>query len=58
MDQDFYKQIIDAMSDGVYFVNRKRQVMYWNKAAEELSGFTSDEMIGRALRGQHAQSCG
>ena len=47
MDQDFYKQIIDAMSDGVYFVNRKRQVMYWNKAAEELSGFTSDEMIGR-----------
>ncbi|PLW76664.1 sensor domain-containing diguanylate cyclase [Cohaesibacter celericrescens] len=47
MDQNFYEKILDSLSDGVYFVNRKRQVLYWNKAAENLSGYTSEEVIGK-----------
>jgi diguanylate cyclase (GGDEF)-like protein/PAS domain S-box-containing protein len=44
---DFYKSLLDEISDGVYFVNRDRVITYWNKAAEELSGYTGREVIGR-----------
>ena len=44
---DFYKGLLDEISDGVYFVNRDRVITYWNKAAEELSGYTGREVIGR-----------
>lgn len=47
LDQAFYKTILDSLNDGVYFVNRKRQVLYWNKAAERLSGYSAEEMIGK-----------
>lgn len=47
LDQVFYKTILDSLNDGVYFVNRKRQVLYWNKAAERLSGYSAKEMIGK-----------
>ena len=47
MDQSFYKEILDSLHDGIYFVNRRREVQYWNKAAEQLSGYTAEEMIGR-----------
>jgi diguanylate cyclase (GGDEF)-like protein/PAS domain S-box-containing protein len=44
---DFYKNMLDEISDGVYFVNRDRVITYWNKSAEELSGYTGKEVIGR-----------
>ncbi len=44
---DFYKGLLDEISDGVYFVNRDRVITYWNKAAEELSGYSGQEVIGR-----------
>ncbi len=44
---DFYKSVLDEISDGVYFVNRDRVITYWNKSAEELSGYTGREVIGR-----------
>ncbi|WP_316860238.1 sensor domain-containing diguanylate cyclase [uncultured Cohaesibacter sp.] len=47
MDAEFYRSILDVMSDGVYFVNRKRQVLFWNKAAEELSGYRAEEILGK-----------
>ena len=47
MDQAFYRTILDSLNEGVYFVNRKRQVLYWNKAAEELSGYSQDDILGK-----------
>ena len=44
---DFYKSLLDEISDGVYFVNRDRVITYWNKSAEELSGYSGKEVIGR-----------
>jgi len=49
-DQDFYKKIIDNLYDGVYFVDRDRVITYWNKGAERISGYTSQQMIGRSCR--------
>ncbi|MDC0335333.1 GGDEF domain-containing protein [Pseudodesulfovibrio sp.] len=48
MDQEFYKELLDSLTDGVYFVDLKRQVTYWNKAAERLSGYTAKEIMGKS----------
>lgn len=45
-----YKLIFDNMINGVYFVNRQRQITYWNKAAETISGYKAEEVIGKSCR--------
>ena len=46
-DPDFYKDILDQMSDGVFFVNRQRQILYWSKGAHRLTGYRAEEVVGR-----------
>ena len=43
-----YDRILDNIADGVYFVSARRKIVYWNKGAEEITGFTSSEAVGRA----------
>lgn len=43
---DFYKELLDNLPDGVYFVDRERRITYWNKGAERLSGFSAAEVVG------------
>lgn len=47
MDEEFFKSLLDNLSEGVYFVNRERQITYWNKASEQISGFSAEEVMGR-----------
>jgi len=46
-EEDFYKNILFNISDGVYFVDKNRKITYWNKSAEAITGFKSDEIIGK-----------
>lgn len=39
--------LIDQMYDGVYFIDNNHRITVWNKAAERLTGFSADEVIGR-----------
>ena len=34
MNQNFYKEIIDNLYEGVYFVDRDRVITYWNKGMD------------------------
>lgn len=43
---DLYKELLDRMSDGVYFVDQSRKILYWNEGATQLSGYKPDEVIG------------
>jgi diguanylate cyclase (GGDEF)-like protein/PAS domain S-box-containing protein len=45
--QNFYKDVLDNLYDGVYFADRARRITYWNKGAERISGFTSAEVLGK-----------
>jgi diguanylate cyclase (GGDEF)-like protein/PAS domain S-box-containing protein len=47
---DFYKDLIDNLYDGVYFVDRERTVTYWNKGAERITGYKSSQVVGRGCR--------
>lgn len=46
MEKKFYQDLLDKMSDGVYFVNRDRAITYWNDGAERISGYSAQEVLG------------
>lgn len=46
-DNDLHKTIVENLADGVYVVDRGRQITYWNRGAERISGYGSDEVVGR-----------
>lgn len=42
-----YREVLDSLSEGVYFVDREGRITLWNKGAERLSGFRNEEVSGR-----------
>lgn len=42
-----FKHVVDSLPDGVYVTDRERRITYWNHAAEVLSGYTAEEVLGR-----------
>lgn len=46
-DAAFYRGILDQMSDGVYFVDRTRRILFWSEGARRLTGYSSEEVVGR-----------
>lgn len=38
------------MSDGVYFVDSDRNILYWNDGAFRLSGYRANEFISRSCQ--------
>lgn len=45
--EEFYRSLLDNLSDGVYLVNRQRRITYWNRGAERLTGYSAAEVVGR-----------
>ena len=41
-----YKNILDDLYDGLYIVDPDRKIIYWNRAAEKITGFRADEVEG------------
>ncbi len=44
---DIYGAIISKMQDGAYFVDTNRKILFWNAAAERITGYTKEEIIGK-----------
>jgi PAS domain S-box-containing protein len=49
-DPSFYKELLDHMSDGVYFVDADRKILYWNEGAFLMSGYSAHELVGRSCQ--------
>jgi len=43
---DVTMSVLDHISDGVYIVNTNRKIIYWNKAAEKITGYKARETVG------------
>jgi len=41
---EFYKNLLDNLYDGVYFLDRQRSIHYWNKGAERITGYLREEV--------------
>jgi diguanylate cyclase (GGDEF)-like protein/PAS domain S-box-containing protein len=46
MDQSIHTTMLEHLFEGVYFVDPERRIAFWNRAAEELTGFPRNEVIG------------
>ncbi len=42
-----YKHILDNISDGIYVITPQRRIVYWNPAAERITGFRSQDIVGK-----------
>ena len=38
---------IDSIAEGVYAVDRRRQITYWSEGAERITGYAAGEIVGR-----------
>jgi len=47
LDNELYRTLLDNLYEGVYFVNRDRTIIYWNEAAERMTGFDKSELLNR-----------
>ena len=43
-----FHDFLDQVQDGLYIVDARGTIVYWNKAAEELTGFPSNLVTGRS----------
>lgn len=44
---DFYREILDNLYDGIFFVDKEGHITYWNKGATSLTGYSSADVKGR-----------
>lgn len=52
-----WKTIVDTLRDGVIVVDTKGDIVSANPAAEQLTGYTADEMIGKSCRILNCTGC-
>lgn len=44
---DFYREILDNLYDGIFFVDTEGLITYWNSGAETLTGYRNADVIKR-----------
>lgn len=42
-----FVDLLEQVSDGVYFVNTGGRITYWNAGARQITGYTAEEVLGR-----------
>jgi PAS domain S-box-containing protein len=39
--------LIDSLADGIYITDTERKILLWNRAAERITGWPADDVVGR-----------
>lgn len=50
--EDFIKEFLEYTSDSCILLDREKKIVFWNKAAEELTGFKKEEMLGKSCQSE------
>jgi len=61
LNEPGYRAMLDSLLDGVYFTDTSRRILFWNRAAADLTGFPAEEVLGRRCADsilQHVNGCG
>ncbi|MGB9666642.1 MAG: diguanylate cyclase [Candidatus Cryosericum sp.] len=45
--EESLRGILDAVSDGVYVTTAERKIVFWNKGAERITGYSADEVLNK-----------
>jgi diguanylate cyclase (GGDEF)-like protein/PAS domain S-box-containing protein len=55
--RDFFRELCQNLYDGVYFVDRTRRILFWNRSAEALSGYAAEEVVGSYCSAEILRHC-
>ena len=46
-DNTDVRVLVESMNDGMYATDRNRRIVYWNPAAERITGWSAEEIVGK-----------
>jgi len=46
IDKHFREALLETVPCAIFMVDINNQIIFWNKSAEELTGYTVDEIVG------------
>jgi len=46
LTNELYENLLNNLHEGLYIVDKELRITYWNEASEEITGFTSEQVIG------------
>lgn len=47
LDGHFFQKILDNLYEGLYIVDKNRKIIYWNEAAEKITGYPREDVVGK-----------
>ncbi len=56
-DTELCKTLLDQVGEGLYVVDRKRRILYWNQGAQEITGYMEHEVVGQFCNGDLLMHC-
>jgi diguanylate cyclase (GGDEF)-like protein/PAS domain S-box-containing protein len=45
MQDDLYMTVLETIEDGVYFVDTRRRITFWNEGAEKITGYAASDVM-------------
>ncbi|MGQ9801925.1 MAG: diguanylate cyclase domain-containing protein [Candidatus Saccharicenans sp.] len=53
VQDNFISHLLDYTTDGCALLDVDKKIVYWNKTAEDLTGFTKEEMMGKSCQSEN-----
>ena len=47
MNKSNYQNLLNNLYEGIYYVDHKKIIKYWSSGAERITGYSSDEVLGK-----------
>ena len=54
---DIYEKIVANLHDGLFFIDSEKTITYWNKAAEKITGYSMNEVVGKSCSENFLYTC-
>ncbi|MBW7998339.1 MAG: sensor domain-containing diguanylate cyclase [Candidatus Glassbacteria bacterium] len=54
---EYYKNLLDKLFDGIVCVDREKKITFWNKSAENISGYAFNDAVGSLVCSEIATHC-
>jgi diguanylate cyclase (GGDEF)-like protein len=56
-DGELHKALLDHLEAGIYMVDPSRRIVYWNRGAEQISGYLAQDVTGHFCQGDLLMHC-
>lgn len=53
VQDNFISHLLDYTTDGCVLLDGNKKIVHWNKMAEDLTGFTREEMLGKSCQSEN-----